>query len=364
MNVAIENRVARLEALDILRGFMAIGVMVYHFSEWGGFGGGEARGLLRALGLYCVDMFFVISGYTLCHVYGGARAVGSSDIAAFFIKRFFRIAPLYYMACLLEIAYRLAASMHVSPFEIAMNASLAGGALLPETALPVGGWSIFAELAYYVLFPPLMLLLHWRRSLGVIALAISLGLLGLTSLDYQAPLAPQFAQYAFFSNHMFYFVGGVVLREMKALLPPMSNRIAASLLAFASVIFICRALSLGEADSIAHVAPLSRIIYSGTLFLIVFAAATALAPPGYAGAALLGVGDASYSIYILHPFVYRVIDAVWAPLPAFAAPLCMALVLLVSWLTYRQFELRWMRRGRELAARTRLTLAGRTRVAS
>ena len=58
---------ARIYSLDILRGLMALAVVVYHTSLWTGLfaPAGNTTTMLAKLGIYGVQGFFVISGFVM-----------------------------------------------------------------------------------------------------------------------------------------------------------------------------------------------------------------------------------------------------------------------------------------------------------
>src|SRR5687768_8810778 len=81
----------RVEALDILRGLMALFVAVYHLGVWTRAFEGGARSAVVVLGVYSVEGFFLISGFCFFHLYAGQR-FDQQELTRFHIKRFFRIA--------------------------------------------------------------------------------------------------------------------------------------------------------------------------------------------------------------------------------------------------------------------------------
>lgn len=94
---------ARLPQLDSIRGLAAVAIVIYHFCSV----------LLPALispiiarFYLAVDIFFVLSGFVMIHVYGAAFSTGIAvtDVLNFLRARFARIYPLH-LATLLSMAY-------------------------------------------------------------------------------------------------------------------------------------------------------------------------------------------------------------------------------------------------------------------
>jgi peptidoglycan/LPS O-acetylase OafA/YrhL len=134
--------VERWAFLDALRALAAFGVIATHC---GLFDGG-ARG---------VQLFFVISGFTLMHSWHERQ--GTAD--EFFIRRFFRIAPMYYLGivgtlCVQGLGPRYWAPSGISGWDILAN-MLFVHSFVPNAANSVvsGGWSIGDEMTFYLLVP-------------------------------------------------------------------------------------------------------------------------------------------------------------------------------------------------------------------
>ncbi|MEN3351415.1 MAG: hypothetical protein V7632_5050 [Bradyrhizobium sp.] len=84
------NGVARFEALDALRGVCALLVVLFHIPIYHALKGTQPFVNLQ----FCVDMFFALSGFVLCHAYGDRLRQGADGIR-FAITRFARLWPLH-----------------------------------------------------------------------------------------------------------------------------------------------------------------------------------------------------------------------------------------------------------------------------
>jgi Acyltransferase family len=92
----------RLVALDGLRGVFALGVMAFHYLMWTAPPEAQpARALVLAVGLYCVDGFFVISGLSLTVASHATDWRRPRQWLAYAVRRFARLWPLYAAATLL-----------------------------------------------------------------------------------------------------------------------------------------------------------------------------------------------------------------------------------------------------------------------
>lgn len=189
----------RVAALDAGRALAIVGVVAVHLSfQFPNLPG--AVSLLAHMGQYGVQLFFVISAITIFmtlemdHV----RCADARHVTLrFYIKRFFRIAPLYYAAIAVyglislgathsgyERAWVLGAH---GPIDIVLNL-LFLHALSPTAINNVvpGGWSIGVEMLFYMIAPVLYFLAMNRVRLlfaTVLLLAISLAVTSMSDCN-------------------------------------------------------------------------------------------------------------------------------------------------------------------------------------
>jgi exopolysaccharide production protein ExoZ len=146
------NSQSRLDSLDTLRGVAILLVILFHCSQFFQ----PYSGLMKVAqyGAHGVQLFFVISAYTMCYMWQ-ARDGESAPILKFFLRRFFRIAPLFW---LVAIGWFVFAALHGGrdiPFWKLLVTLLFLHGFSPQTngAVVPGGWSIAVEMVFYVLFP-------------------------------------------------------------------------------------------------------------------------------------------------------------------------------------------------------------------
>ncbi|WP_162925343.1 acyltransferase family protein [Aurantiacibacter odishensis] len=77
--------------LDLLRGFAAIAVVLYHGDR------------LVPAGYLAVDLFFILSGFVLAHAYRG-RLHSRQEISSFLLKRAIRLYPVMFLGALVGLA--------------------------------------------------------------------------------------------------------------------------------------------------------------------------------------------------------------------------------------------------------------------
>ncbi len=156
-----QSGIQSFKYIDALRGIAILGVILVHSSQmiapankyilW--LMGEGARG---------VQLFYVASALTLCMSWAARRPRERSPVLNFYIRRFFRIAPTFYLAIIFYIVVDGVAPSHWAPngiewWYILLTAFFLHG-FHPETITSVvpGGWSIAVEMLFYVSLPFLL----------------------------------------------------------------------------------------------------------------------------------------------------------------------------------------------------------------
>ncbi len=141
---AIVQKGQLLPGIHGLRGIAALAVILYHLSHIGAL---DAPAFFRFIGRdfgYSVHLFFILSAYSLMH--STEPRVGQTRwVDEYLIKRFFRIAPLFYCILFFELARQavfggIKADIHA----ILLNLSFTFG-FVPFSGFVWGGWSVGVE---------------------------------------------------------------------------------------------------------------------------------------------------------------------------------------------------------------------------
>lgn len=151
----------KLKYIDALRGIAILGVIAVHTGQSGYNKYPRFFSQLIEQGAKGVQLFFVISAFTLFLSYKKREKIEHCPVQNFFIRRFFRIAPLYYLGILYYLKqdgwgprFWLGNQENVTLLGIASNFFFAHGAN-PHWMLGVvpGGWSITIEMTFYLTIP-------------------------------------------------------------------------------------------------------------------------------------------------------------------------------------------------------------------
>ena len=150
----------RLHSFDVLRGGAILGVVLFHCAAYAPTGIDTVDSLF-GLGKFGVQLFFLVSALTMCHMWE-QRAGESNRTAKFYIRRFMRIAPLFWLAIALYlVANGMGASFWaqdgMTGLDVGLTALFLHG-FWPHAINNVvpGGWSIAVEMTFYALFPLLI----------------------------------------------------------------------------------------------------------------------------------------------------------------------------------------------------------------
>ncbi|MBW4476371.1 MAG: acyltransferase family protein [Tolypothrix brevis GSE-NOS-MK-07-07A] len=91
----------RFEFIDALRGIAALGVLLVHTTQHCGSLHALIPGI-TSFGLRGVQLFYILSALTLFLSFEERYKKDKYPLISFFIRRFFRIAPLFYVVILIN----------------------------------------------------------------------------------------------------------------------------------------------------------------------------------------------------------------------------------------------------------------------
>jgi exopolysaccharide production protein ExoZ len=282
-----------------------------------------------------VDIFFVLSGFVMI-LTSSKLGGGPADASEFFKRRFERVTPLYWIFTGVMLLAMAASGMRS---EIAASHVLASLLYMPIPG-PTGainpilsvGWTINYEMFFYAVFS-LTLLLPIRRSRNVLFITLAT----LVVIGAIVPSLPQPWLYWTRPILLEFLVGcalGVAYIKGK--------RLSLTL----SVGLICVAFALLFAASAQEIAEGQAYRWwclgiPASLIVAALAFSRQLKDQGIVRVLHL-LGDASYALYLVHPFVIAGSAIIWRKLniPSIAAFVLFALLASVigSWIVHRVIE--------------------------
>lgn len=168
----------RIHGPDILRGIAALSVIFFHVLYVTGIPYSQLNLWITGRFDFFVRIFFMISAFSMAYVYID-KINSLHDLKIFYLKRAFRIAPLFYFVIILNIIIAIITSNPIANVDDIFLNSLFVFSLIPgkHGSLVGGGWSIGIEMIFYILFPFFLVIAGNIRSA-----LISFSLLLITSL--------------------------------------------------------------------------------------------------------------------------------------------------------------------------------------
>lgn len=294
----------RMNAIQGLRAVAAWFVVISHGAQWAaGFGPlGLSLRSFQILGSYGVLMFFTLSGFIMAHISRGT--FGKSGAATRFLRRrIVRIVPLYWGMTLLAVAM---AVKDVKPPGIAHVATsllfipyLANEPFI-RPVLGVG-WTLNYEMFFYVIFAGSLFL---RNGLAILVVAITaLLVVGQILNPIWNAHTPRDALEAWTAPLLLPFLLGIGFAVLRDAAPARRTRRPFLLVGLGCFTGLVMQNLLVPPES--YPAWWSvMVILIGTLLggAAIFAADGAKTP-----AWLIFAGDASYSLYLVHPLLFGVV---------------------------------------------------------
>lgn len=178
-----ERSADRYPYLSALRGWAIVGVIAVHVSQAVPDLPNAAR-LLVDQGARGVQLFFVVSALTLMLSWHRRN----DGVAAFYVRRFFRIAPVFWIAILGFVALyglgpRYWAPEGIDWRHIAATASfMHGWHPASITSVVPGGWTIAVEMTFYAIFPAVAIVCgRWWHAVLLFAVTTALFNFGYSS---------------------------------------------------------------------------------------------------------------------------------------------------------------------------------------
>jgi len=344
-------RPAPIPALTSLRFFAALHVLLFHFAQPHVAGAPEFIRSFVAHGDLGVTFFFVLSGFILGYNYLGR----SCSAMEFWRRRVARIYPVYFLSILVALPFFFMEVRGQEGTETAIRTVAEHApakvfmlhAWFDSMALRWNGpsWSLSVEAFFYVLFPAIAWLLSRvgnGRYVGFAGVALALSLVQVFHLfDLPLPIVS-----------LPLFLLGISLTQVHFHFKP-----PAWLSPVATVLLVASVGNMGWIEANLP-GPSVLIAAAFGLFVYSFGTTNGLAKP-LASPSLILLGEASYSLYILHEPLASMFQAVGQRVGGLtmASPVLFWLYLLttiaVSIWVYKSFELpmqrRLLNRGRTTA---------------
>ena len=277
----------RIDSVQLLRAVAALAVVTDHFRLFGN-------------GAWGVDIFFVISGFIMCYI-----TQNSGD--HFFAKRIIRVVPLYWLGTLGVFCVALAFpsllnSTKADPIELVKSLLFIpfqkGQYIQPVLFL---GWTLNYEMFFYLVFALSMAISRSYRSIICSAALILLTLAG-KLFSFENPIAKFYT-----SGILIEFLFGMLAYKIYSL--RIRHWITSGsgpkwLYILSAVVAIGSLAALPLLEGMSRI--VGRTIAWGIPALLFFLASIRCLSGRQLPKASLLIGDASFSLYLFHPYIIQV----------------------------------------------------------
>jgi peptidoglycan/LPS O-acetylase OafA/YrhL len=356
---------ARLEFVDSVRGWAILLVVLVHSAGLMTKTLPQEVNNIAYVGARGVQLFFIISSFSLFYSLRNKNfTIDRNSLAAFYLRRFFRIAPMFYFAILAYLALPSAGILghngktilnSVSHFTFTFG-------LWPKfinTIVP-GGWSVATEVGFYLLIPLIFLRIkNLKQSIIFILFSymfsMTFYLLVNNSLGLELFGKEVWNNWVFFSlpTQLPAFAFGIFLFFLVLKINENKRHLNLALeysniILFAGLVGCVALVVQGQVNSILFVIPLFLIVLSLSLKKNDF----------FVNKPLSFIGRISFSVYLLHfiildtigSYINKILPYPWHGAIATANLVIIFIVVTIAtsffaYITYRLIEINGMYLG-------------------
>lgn len=288
----------RLTGLDSLRGLAATMIIFFHVLFLGGYSEKIALTPVVSKLDIGVRLFYALSAFSLFYGYERKIDKDKNGMRDFYIGRFFRIAPLFYLCIFFYMfALPLLYNADVAITDILLNITFVFG-LLPgkQESIVWAGWSIGVEWIFYFIFPLIVILSRSLTNSIIIFLLSSFMFLRFDILGEGIKNIPGSAFELNFFNQFMFFSAGVVSYNLYKKIDfnnkTFSYIFPIVLIPFLYLYFLTDVINNRFGDVLIAVCFVFLILYFANF-----------PPKLLINRFFISVGLSSFGLYLLHPIV-------------------------------------------------------------
>jgi len=329
MNQTTIAPLSKLYNIQALRGIAALLVVLSHLqSNERIYGGDIILSPVFRMGMSGVDLFFVISGFIMVYVTSNwADKDRFRRIPEFLYARVTRIYPLYWILTLFVILIYYTGPELIWPNKLPVINLKSTLSLLPNMIhgpiLSVG-WTLVFEMGFYFVFTFILL---FKRKYLVFLLLLWATFIGLSDVigvrEYVAKISPSLPipgtpHFASMITHPFSweFIGGALAAYLFINVKiPKKAALAILIAGIAAGLFMAFTLDSFPSNIKGLPKRSSRVFVFGSVSVLIIYGSAALEASGTVFPKFMQIlGDWSYSLYLSHLIVIKLImKLLWAP---------------------------------------------------
>lgn len=209
---ATEAAPARIELPGLLamRCYAALAIMLFHLIALPKLQIPDYLSFIPTHFGFGVPLFYIVSAFGLFVGYAG-RIGSRAELREFYLRRFFRIAPLFYFMMIFFNLLLLMLGGRLFPLSQVISSALFVFNFVPQhvTGIVMASWSIGVEMAFYAILPLLVFAVTGLvRSLVFFAVAVFLAANWALAFQATEGALSLFGQLSLMA-HLFYFAAGI-----------------------------------------------------------------------------------------------------------------------------------------------------------
>jgi peptidoglycan/LPS O-acetylase OafA/YrhL len=373
----------KLDCIDALRGIAALSIFIYHIYGTIGIITNWAYPIqilperFIDLTLAGIPLFFILSAFTL-YLSLDSRAGEKRKFSKFYLRRFFRIAPLFYLLLIIVVRDSLIIQKAVPSWQdILVNFTFTFN-LVPQYSMSLfsDGWTVGVEMLFYIVLPLVFIRVNnIRRSIalfiGIYWLSKEIRWLLGTIIGENIMMSTNYDFYNFSHWAYIFSIGVICYLIYKLYLPKIRREYRAPaafsmLLSSLIILFVFinnLPLALALSDLYEPLSILTGLQAMSSVAFVLLILSLSLNPNRLiVNRFTRFFGTISYSLYLIHPFIVEPLKPIYVYIYGhtiystdLSLFLCILLTLLivtpVSLLIYHLIERPGIRMGKKVIAK-------------
>jgi peptidoglycan/LPS O-acetylase OafA/YrhL len=164
----------KYDYIDFLRGIAILLVIINHIPHTDYILNESTPFIIKKIllaGTYGVQLFYIVSAFTLCN---SMENRNENNYKNFYIRRIFRVVPLFYLGIIIYYLYYYFRSSHLFDFQnfytlknLILNLFFINNFIPPSISFIPGGETITTELNFYLIFPFLFYYLIKKKKIFI-----------------------------------------------------------------------------------------------------------------------------------------------------------------------------------------------------
>jgi peptidoglycan/LPS O-acetylase OafA/YrhL len=362
------KNLSRFAHIDTLRGLAALYVFFYHLALlpnpdlvvplW-------AKRVVHAGGTG-VTLFFVVSAFTLCYSLRG-RSDGAHPIYDFYVRRLFRIVPLFYVWVVISLMRDGYLFGKTQSFGDILLSTFFVFNLIPgkETGFVWASWTLGVEMLFYLIFPLVFrLITDYRRALALFLfmVVVSKAFQGFVAyLALSEEQSKSFYHFSFLHQLPIFAIGVLVFYLYESFIEDKNVDRVWGVVLLAAFVFIYDAILSGNLQNVVLEGLYWQAVAYGCLLL-----GLSIFPwKVIVNRFTMFLGLISYSVYLSHTTIIVAFAFLYSRIYSLgmstslkflvSALITLSVIILISYVSYRLIEEPGMRLGRWLIRRRTLS---------